>query len=135
MFEDLISRHLVSYVQPDVIQCGGITEMKKIAAMAEAQFIDVAPHCPGNLSTGLGLASLHIDASTTNCVIQESHVNPTGWRLDMFNGHTIPISGGFAELPLRPGLGLELNWEEAEKHPHTKPNPSMYFEDGSVMDH
>ena len=62
MFEDMISRHLVSYVQPDVIQCGGITEMKKIAAMAEAQFIDVAPHCPGNLSTGLGLGSLHIDA-------------------------------------------------------------------------
>ena len=135
MFEDLISRHLVSYVQPDVIQCGGITEMKKIAAMAEAQFIDVAPHCPGNLSTGLGLGSLHIDASTTNCVIQEAHVNPTGWRLDMFNGHTIPIKDGYAELPERPGLGLELNWEEAKKHPHTKPNPSMYFEDGSVMDH
>ena len=134
MFEDLISRHLVSYVQPDVIQCGGITEMKKIAAMAEAQFIDVAPHCPGNLSTGLGLGSLHIDASTPNCVIQESHVNPTGWRLDMFNGRTITIKDGYAELPTFPGLGLELNEKVAKEHPHTKPNPSMYFEDGSVMD-
>jgi galactonate dehydratase len=135
MFEDLISRHLVSYVQPDVIQCGGITEMKKIAAMAEAQFIDVAPHCPGNLSTGLGLASLHIDASTPNCVIQESHINPTGWRLDMFNGHIIPIKNGYAELPSRAGLGLELNWEEAKKHPYAPRSPEMYFEDGSVMDH
>ena len=135
MFEDLISRHLVSYIQPDVIQCGGITEIKKIAAMAEAQFIDVAPHCPGNLSTGLGLASLHIDACTPNCVIQESLANPTGWRLDMFNGRSITIKDGYAELPTYPGLGLKLNEEVAKKHPHTKPNPSMYFEDGSVADH
>ena len=135
MFEDIISRHLVSYVQPDVIQCGGITEIRKIAAMAEAQFIDVAPHCPGNLSTGLGLASLHVNASTTNCVIQESHPNPTGWRLDLFNGRKVTIKDGYAELPTWPGLGLELNEEEAKKHPHTAPDPQVYFEDGSVADH
>ncbi len=135
MFKDLISRRLVSYVQPDVIQGGGITEIKKIAAMAEAQFIDVAPHCPGNLSTGLGLASLHVNASTTNCVILESLLNPTGWRLEMFNGRTVPIKDGYAALPDWPGLGLKLNEVEARKHPHTKPNPSMYFEDGSVADY
>ncbi len=135
MFEDLISRHLVSYVQPDVIQCGGITEMKKIAAMAEAQFIDVAPHCPGNLSTGLGLASLHVNAAITNCVIQESHPNPTGWRLEMFNGRTVTIKDGYAELPTWPGLGLKLNEAEAKKHLGTNPNPKVYFEDGSVADH
>ncbi len=135
MFEDLISRHLVSYVQPDVIQCGGITELKKIAAMAEAQFIDVAPHCPGSLSTGLGLASLHVNAATANCVIQESHPNPTGWRLDMFSGRTVTIRDGYAELPSWPGLGLKLNEKEAAKHPPTRPNPSVYFEDGSVADY
>lgn len=135
MFEDIISRHLVSYVQPDVIQCGGITEIRKIAAMAEAQFIEVAPHCPGNLSTGLGLASLHVDAATPNCVIQESHPNPTGWRLEMFNGRTVTIKDGHAELPPWSGLGLKLNEEEARKHPHSRPDPSMYFEDGSVADH
>jgi galactonate dehydratase len=135
MFEDVISRHLVSYVQPDVIQCGGITELKKIAAMAEAQFIDVAPHCPGNLSTGLGLASLHVNASTPNCVIQESHPNPTSWQLDMFSGRTVTIKDGYAELPTWPGLGLKLNEQEAKKHPHANPNPAMYFEDGSVADH
>ncbi len=135
MFEDLISRHLVSYVQPDVIQCGGITEIRKIAAMAEAQFIEVAPHCPGNLSTGLGLASLHVDAATPSCVIQESHPNPTGWRLDMFSGRTVEIKEGYAALPSWPGLGLKLNEEEAKKHPATNPNPSIYFEDGSAADH
>ena len=117
-----------------MIQCGGITEIRKIAAMAEAQFIEVAPHCPGNLSTGLGLASLHVDAATPSCVIQECHPNPTGWRLDLFNGRTVTVKGGYAELPAWPGLGLELNEEAARKHPHSEPNPSMYFEDGSVAD-
>jgi L-alanine-DL-glutamate epimerase-like enolase superfamily enzyme len=77
----IIARRLVSYVQPDVIQCGGITKLKTIAAMAETQFIEVAPHCPGSLSTGLGLASLHIDSSISNCVIQESLPNPAGQQV------------------------------------------------------
>ena len=135
MFEDLISRHLVSYVQPDVIQCGGITEIKKIAAMAEAQFIDVAPHCPGSLLTGLGLATLHVNASTSNCVIQESRPNPTGQRLELFSGRVVTINHGYAELPTWPGLGLKLDEEVARQYPTAPPNPSMYFEDGAVADY
>lgn len=135
MFEDIISRDLVSYVQPDVIQCGGITELKKIAAMAEAKFIDVAPHCPGSLSTGLGLASLHLDASTSNCVIQESRAQPTGVHLDLFHGRLVGIKDGYAELPNWPGLGLKIDEQVAKKLPPTRPQPEMYFEDGSVADH
>ena len=135
MFEDIIARRLVSYVQPDVIQCGGITELKKIAAMAEAQFIEVAPHCPGSLSTGLGLASLHIDASTSNCVIQESRPNPTGQRLDLFNGRAIKVTDGYAELPQWPGLGLKINEDVAKKYPPPQPNNRVFFEDGSVADY
>ena len=135
MFEDIIARRLVSYVQPDVIQCGGITELKKIAAMAEAQFIEVAPHCPGSLSTGLGLASLHVDASTSNCVIQESRPNPTGQRLDLFNGRSVKVTDGYAELPQWPGLGLQLNEEVAKKYPPAEPNNQVFFEDGSVADY
>ena len=89
----------------------------------------------GSLSSGLGLASLHVDASTPSCVIQESQVNPTGWQLEMFNGRTVPIKNGYAELPRWPGLGLQLNEEVARKHPHSNPNPSYYFEDGSVADY
>lgn len=135
MFEDIIARHLVSYVQPDVIQCGGITELKKIAAMAEAQFIEVAPHCPGSLSTGLGLASLHLDASTSNCVIQESRPSPTGQRLDLFSGRKITVKDGYAELPPWPGLGLKIDEEVAKRYPPPEPNPQVYFEDGSVADY
>ena len=53
----------------------------------------------------------------------------------MFNGHIIPIKNGYAELPSKAGLGLELNWDEAKKHPYTPRSPEMYFEDGLVMDH
>ena len=135
MFEDIIARHLVSYVQPDVIQCGGITEIKKIAAMAETQFIDVAPHCPGSLSTGLGLASLHVDASTSNCVIQESRPQPSGRRLELFNGRLIDIKDGYAALPSWPGIGLKLNEKVAKDYPPRAPNPQVFFEDGSVADY
>jgi L-alanine-DL-glutamate epimerase-like enolase superfamily enzyme len=109
--------------------------MKKIAAMEEAQFIEVAPHCPGSLSTGLGLASLHVDASTSNCVIQEVLPNPIGQRLELFSGRAIKITDGYAELPAWPGLGLRLNETVAKKFPPPAPNPQVYFEDGSVADY
>src|SRR5262249_11873839 len=73
-FADLCARHLVSYVQPDVVHCGGITELRKIAAIAEAHFIEVAPHNPQSwVST---VASLHVDACTPNCVLQEQITGP-----------------------------------------------------------
>ena len=122
-------------MQADVIKGGGIKVMKKIAAMAEAQFIEVKPHCPGSLSTGLGLASLHVDFCTSNCVIQEMRRNPTGWQLDLFNGRTITIENGYALPPTEPGLGLALNWDVGRQHPATYPNPELYFADGSVTGH
>jgi galactonate dehydratase len=133
-FKDLISRHLVSYVQPDVVHAGGISECKKIAAMAEANFIDVALHNPQSLVSTL--ASLHIDASTPNCVIQETTGERPEWVLDLFNGVDVSIKNGYAELPEKPGLGCELNERVAAAHPYQPVNrPAMKFEDGSVMDH
>ena len=136
-FEDMISRHLVSYVQPDVIICGGLSETKKICAMAEAQFIEAAPHNPGALISTLG--SFHIDACTSNCVIQESKARyidyGDSWEADLFYGTTITVKDGFAMLPDKPGIGCELNEKVAEKHPITGQNPQTYFEDGSVRDH
>jgi galactonate dehydratase len=133
-FEELISRNLISYVQPDIIQCGGITELKKIAAMAEAKFIEVAPHGPGSLSSGLGRASLHLDACIPNFAIQESHLNPTDWKLDLHKGFLTKITDGYAELPNEPGLGLQVDWDVAKKHPHTGRNLEIFYEDGSITD-
>jgi len=136
-FEDIISRQLVSYVQPDVIQAGGILETKKICAMAEAQFIDAALHNPSSLPCTL--ASLHLDACTPNCIIQESKYKfverPSGWEEDLFMGARIQMKNGFAMLPEAPGLGCEFDEKIAEKHPYELSNPQPLFEDGSVRDY
>ena len=136
-FEDIISRHLVSFVQPDVIQAGGISETRKICAMAEAQGIQAALHNPSSLPCTL--ASLHIDASTPNCVIQESKYKfverPSNWESDLFKGARIKMKDGYAMLPDKPGLGCEFDEAIAEKHPFELVNPQTLYEDGSVRDH
>lgn len=133
-FKEMIDRHLVSYVQPDVKHAGGISECKKIAAMAEAHFIDTALH--NDQSPVMTLASLHIDACTPNCVIQEFPVHKyEPWMEELFGGVHIKYSNGFAELPPGPGLGIDINEEEAKKHPYHPVNREMWeWEDGSVAD-
>jgi galactonate dehydratase len=139
-FEDIISRHIVSYLNPDVVHCGGISEMKKIAAMAEAQFIQISPHITYS-RVGI-LAELHIGMNCPNSVIQEMSsyaADPfrtkKDWRDDLFHGHTFAIRDGFATLPDTPGLGLELNEEVAKAHPYkTILREELRFEDGSVED-
>ena len=136
-FEDIISRHLVSYVQPDVIQAGGISETRKICAMAEAQGIQAACHNPSSLPCTL--ASLHVDACTPNCVIQESKFKmverPSGWEEDIFMGAHVKAKDGYAMLPDKPGLGCDLDEKIAEEHPFELVNPQTIYEDGSVRDH
>lgn len=133
-FKEMISRHLVSYVQPDVVHCGGILETKKIAAMAEANFIDVALHNHQSLVNTL--ASLHVDACTPNCVIQERGFwVQRNWVNDLFYGLEIPANKGYTALPDNPGLGCELNEKVAAKYPY-EPGYRLpiIFEDGSVFD-
>ena len=131
-FTEVCEKHLVSYIQPDVIHCGGISEMKKIAAIAEAHFIDCAPHNPQSyVST---MASLHVDACTINCVIQEFPPGPE-WQSDLFIGGP-EITDGYASLPSGPGLGVRLNEEVAAAHPYDEAllRPQWRWEDGSVAD-
>ncbi len=133
-FREMISRHLVNYVQPDIVHCGGISEAKKIAAMAEANFIDVALHNHQSLVNTL--ASLHVDACTTNCVIQERGFwVQKGWVNDLFYGVEIPTNNGYSALPDKPGLGCELNEKVAADNPY-EPGYRLpiIFEDGSVFD-
>jgi L-alanine-DL-glutamate epimerase-like enolase superfamily enzyme len=133
-FTDFCSRHLVNYVQPDVCHAGGILEMKKIGTIAEAYRIEMAPHNPQSaVST---LASLHVDATTPACTIQEYNPNRAPWVLELFNGVTVVVKDGFAELPSRPGLGVELNEQMAAQHPYKPVNrPKYVFSDGGVADH
>ena len=114
-FAPLCQRHLVDFVQPDVVHCGGILEMKKIATIAEAYRVELAPHNPqSEMST---LASLHVDFSTPNFAIQEiTHRGNEQYWKDLFYGGGIDYKSGFAQPPDRPGLGVNLDEKVARLH-------------------
>jgi len=132
-FTEMCSRHLVDIVQPDVCHAGGILEMKKIGTIAEAYRIEMAPHNPQSLVSTL--ASLHVDATTPACTIQEFTIKNDQWLLDLFQGASVPHQNGFAPLPSKPGLGCELDEKVAAAHPY-KPvkRPEYKFADGATAD-
>ena len=134
-FSQICHRHLVDYVQPDIVHCGGILEMKKIAAIAEAYRIELAPHNPqSDVST---LATLHVDFSTPNLAIQEiTHRGAEQYWKDLFYGGAITYEKGYALPPDRPGLGVNLDEKVAAKRPympHTR--QQLRFPDGGIADH
>jgi galactonate dehydratase len=116
-FAGLIEARLVDYIQPDVCHAGGLTGLKKIAALAEAHHVRVAPHNPSSHSELATMASLHLNASVPNFAIQEHPAEVPPWRYALFN-ETIAIRDGYALLPDRPGLGLTLREEVARAHPY-----------------
>ena len=109
--------------------------MKKIATIAEAYRIELAPHNPqSDVST---MASLHVDFSTPNFSIQEiTHRGNDQYWNDLFYGGAINYEKGFALPPDRPGLGVNLDESVAAKRPyqpHTR--QQLRFPDGGIADH
>jgi galactonate dehydratase len=113
-FRDLLYREAADIIQPDVCLMGGLMEMKKIAAMAEAQYVTVAPHNPmGPVATAV---NVHFAASTPNFVVLE--YNPdTGPRAEVVN-EPLVVKDGYIDLPTKPGLGIELNEEAIARYPY-----------------
>jgi galactonate dehydratase len=101
-FQDLIARRAVAVVQPDIAHAGGISELRRIAAMAEGRDIAIAPHCP--LGPVALAASLQLAAATPNFLCQE-HVTLGETLLT----EPFAISDGNVALPKGPGLGIELD--------------------------
>ena len=139
-FKRLLRTGGVDIVQPDLSHAGGLTEVRKIAAMAEACDVALAPHCPlGPIALA---ACLNIDAVCYNAVIQEQsmgiHYNVGRSVLDYVqNREDFTFTQGFAQLPQRPGLGVEVNRElvlEENKTPHNWKNPVWRHPDGSVAE-
>jgi galactonate dehydratase len=113
-FRDLIHLKAVDIIQPDICLTGGLWEMKKIAAMAEANYISVAPHNPcGPLATAV---NVHFAASTTNFLILEYHADDESPRRDLVD-EPIKLVNGYLELPERPGLGIDLYVDAFERFP------------------
>ncbi|MBL7126765.1 MAG: galactonate dehydratase [Dehalococcoidales bacterium] len=119
-FRPLFEKHAAHIIQPDICNVGGIWELRKIAAMAEAYYVSVQPHnSNGPVQT---IASMHLDASIPNFVFQEFFYP----YLDMYNEVlTEPIiyKDGYLEVPTRPGLGTDIREDVIRKRPPKKQPP------------
>jgi galactonate dehydratase len=131
-FRELLEKRACAIIQPDVCHCGGITEIKKIAALAETYFVSMAPHNPlGPLAT---MVNIQVGFSTPNFLIQEVMRSDVPWRYDVVTD-ALEIQNGFIYPPTKPGLGVEINEKEAAKHPYKPEIEMRYFHpDGSVAD-
>lgn len=127
-FHRLFQLRAVDIVQFDVSHCGGIQMSKKLAAMAAAQDITIAPHC--SVGPVALAAALHVDVSTPNFLIQESFSEfDVPWRDALVKGWS-PIKNGRFTLSDAPGLGLELDDEVIAQHPYIQnPFPSLWDAD------
>jgi|TARA_B110000495_G_scaffold32168_1_gene24936 galactonate dehydratase len=113
-FTELLNADAVDIIQPDLLCCGGLLEAKKIAAVAEAHYVTVAPHNPlGLISTAAGV---HHAASINNFAILEWHGDHRKKKSEFINESWIPVDGYF-ELPTQPGLGMTLNHDAIAANP------------------
>ncbi len=107
-FRELLARQAADIIQPDVCHTGGILETKKIAAMAEAHYVPVAPHNPfGPINTA---AAMQVDTCTPNFLIQEMIVRHLPTYRNILT-EPLELHDGYLEIPTRPGIGFELNEE------------------------
>jgi len=133
-FDELFRSRAIDIVQPDICHCGGLMETKKIAAMAEAASIGVAPHNP--LGPIAGVAALHFAVSTPNHVIQEEMSGAVPWYADVISG-PIRLVDGHWQVPEAPGLGIEVNEEVCKMHPFEQEvlhSLHAFLPDGTVVD-
>ncbi|TGQ65527.1 MAG: galactonate dehydratase [Mesorhizobium sp.] len=139
-FKSVFEEGVVDIIQPDLSHAGGITECRKIAAMAEAYDVAVAPHCPlGPIALA---ACLQLDAVSYNCFIQEQslgiHYNGTNDLLDYAaNKDVFRYEDGYVAIPDGPGLGVEINEDyvkERAKEGHRWRNPIWRHKDGSFAE-
>lgn len=132
-FAPICSERIVDVIMPDVVHCGGISELRKIAILAECFRVDVSPHNPqSEVST---LASMHVCASTPNCTILEIGSGQDPFWSDLFYGGHFSYEKGYADLPSRPGLGIDLDEKVAAKFPYEPKHWStLRSPDGSFVD-
>ncbi|MBV7334450.1 galactonate dehydratase [Chloroflexi bacterium TSY] len=131
-FRQVFEKQAVTYIQPDGSHAGGISELKRIANMAEVYYMHIMPHCaigPVALS-----ACVHVDAVVPNFLIQET-VGPE--RMAEIVQEPWPVKDGFIDLPTKPGLGFEIDEavvKEQSEMTEELGGEFYYESDGSVAD-
>jgi galactonate dehydratase len=125
VFARLTALRACDVVQMDLTHCGGLWVGKKIAAMAQAQDLRIAPHC--SIGPVALCAALHFDWSTPTVSIQEDFTDyDVSWRSDFVGGWN-PCERGEFQLPTAAGLGIDLNLAAIAAHPPQKnPFPSLW---------
>ncbi len=114
-FREIFDLGAVDFIQPDVSHAGGIMELKKIAALAEAYYLPFAPHNPSGPVANA--ATLQLAACTLNFSILEIMYSDVVYRKDVTN-ESLTYKDGYIDIPDKPGLGIELNEEECLKYPY-----------------
>ncbi|RBP52808.1 galactonate dehydratase [Arenicella xantha] len=139
-FKRVFERGGIGIIQPDLSHAGGITECLKIASMAEAYDVALAPHCPlGPIALA---ACLAVDFVSYNAVLQEQsmgiHYNQGAELLDyVLNKDDFAIDGGYIKPLAKPGLGVEVNEDyvkEMAKEGCDWKNPLWRHEDGTIAE-
>ncbi|MFC7197934.1 galactonate dehydratase [Halospeciosus flavus] len=139
-FKEVFEQGAVDLIQPDLSHAGGITEVKKIASMAEAYDVAMAPHCPLG---PIALAScIQVDACSPNALIQEQsldiHYNETSDVLDYLDDPSVfDYEAGYVDLPDGPGLGIEIDEDHVREMADEAVdwhNPVWRHDDGSVAE-
>jgi galactonate dehydratase len=132
-FRELLASRSIGVLQPDIIQSGGMAEVRKIAAYAEMHFVSVAPHNPWSWVNTM--ASLHIDAVIPNFLLQEVITEVEPWKDAVTPNHPVLDKDGYFAIPEGPGLGIELDLEAAATFPPVQGRPPAFWhDDGSVAD-
>jgi galactonate dehydratase len=133
-FRDLLEKRAASVLQPDITHCGGLSEARRIAALAEAYRVALAPHNPqGPVSTA---ASLELGFATPSYIICESVHADVPWRADVVKeGFRVDPKTRTVRPSSRPGLGIEIDEAEVRKHPFQQELlQRTFYADGSVGD-
>ena len=125
---ELLAHNAVHIIQPEPGNMGGIWRTRQVCAMADAHYAVVAPHnAQGPISTA---TCIQISASCPNLLTQElfDEFN-VEWERDLVDHHAEVVDGRL-QVPNRPGLGVDLNWQELEKHPYQASNFLPLFAPG-----
>jgi galactonate dehydratase len=128
-FREVLEKQAAAILQPDLSHAGGILECREIAAMAEARYAAIAPHCP--LGPVALAACLQLDACTPNLLCQEQVNLGEGYLREPF-----VVRDGYIDVPTGPGLGIEVDEEALSEKLYDGfwQNPRLEHEDGSVAD-
>lgn len=122
-YNELFRLRACDYIQPDISHAGGIMELKKIASIAEANYIPFAPHNPSGPIANA--ATLQLAGCCPNFCILEIMYSDVDYRKEITN-ESLEYKDGFIKIGNKAGLGIELNEKECLKHPYVEHNLRHY---------